>query len=127
MHAQEAGIDGLFKSYINVVNRALAAHKDEAPYKQLLQVGERLTEGKTLGVEIYKTEPREPHHYYALKFINGKLWVTDTHKVATDVDLKVNDRHLREVVEDPETYVEHPAQLDLSWLRTRLATVTGQG
>ena len=59
MHAQEAGIDGLFKSYITVVNRALAAHKDEAPYKQLLQVGERLTEGKTLGVEIYKTEPQE--------------------------------------------------------------------
>lgn len=111
--------NALFAQYIDVVNRAIAANKDRIPFKQLLAIGEKIIGDKKVGAAVYKTDPDTPHEWFTLSFKNEKFHATHG-KHAPDIAWKVNEEHLRNVVADPATFIEHPMKLDLDWLETRL-------
>ncbi|PRP89994.1 hypothetical protein ENSA5_69370 [Enhygromyxa salina] len=122
MEAKQLAPDALFTQYIDVVNRAIAANKDEIPFKQLLSVGEKILGDKRIGVEIYKTDPKYPHDYFTLTYSGKELHATHG-KDAPDIGWKVKEEHLQHVVDDPDTFIEHPTKLDLDWLKTRLSSI----
>jgi hypothetical protein len=105
---------------VNVMNRALAQHRDAAPYKQLLAASERLLGGKNLGMAVYADDPKHPYDYYTLHFADGRLELLGRGKQEPDIAWKVSRDYLRRVVDDPERYLAHPEKLDWDWLKDRL-------
>lgn len=112
--------NALFTQYVNVVNKAIGAHRDETPYKQIIQASDKLMNDKTLGVAIYKDDASTPHDWFTLKWNNGGLKIDEHGKKPSDISWKANEAHLEEVVEKPNEFIEHPMKLDLDWLKKRL-------
>lgn len=111
--------NALFTQYINVVNRAIGAHRDEFPFKQLLTMGKELLGDKKIGAAVYKTDADSPHDYFTITFQNGKLRA-EHGKKAPDISWKVKEAYLQKVVAKPDQYVDSPGKLDLDWLKSRL-------
>lgn len=111
--------NALFTQYVNVVNRAIGAHRDELPFKQLLAMGKELLKDKKIGAAVYKTDPDSPHDYFTITFQNGKLRA-EHGKQAPDISWKVKEAYLQKVVAKPDQYVDSPGKLDLDWLKSRL-------
>lgn len=111
--------NALFTQYINVVNRAIGENRDRFPFQQLLAMGEKVLGDKKIGAAVYKSDPNRPHDYFTLSYENGKL-KSEHGKDAPNISWKVKQEHLKNVVENPQRFIENPARLDLDWLKTRL-------
>ncbi len=110
----------LFTQYVRVVNRAFAAHRREQPWKQLFSTAYRVIGNKRIGAAIYTDDPSKPYDFFTLGLDRGKLLILEHHRAETEIEWKLKEEHLRQVVEHPDQYVETPAQLDIGWLKKRL-------
>jgi hypothetical protein len=125
MEAANLDTNALFTQYVNVVNKAIGEHKQEFPYKQLLEGGKKLLGDKRIGAAVYKHEADKPHEYFTLELTdNNTLQIASHGKTpeGPDVEWKVREDHLRNVVENPDEFVKHPAKLDLDWLKSRIGS-----
>ena len=122
MESQKESQDtqGLFAQFLNISNAALDRHRDESPYKQIIETGNKLLRDRRIGVAVYADEPSEPHDYYTVEWKNGKLLYWEHGKDEPDVELKVKNDYLRQVVENAEEYLNKPYLLDWDWLKSRL-------
>lgn len=110
----------LFTETLGIVNEALEAHRDEAPWKGLLdRAGPRL-EGLDLGVAIHENADPAPIDHYTVRMEDGKLAVTSRGERPATVDWRVSVDELRAIVDDRDAYIADPARLDLDWLRRRI-------
>lgn len=106
----------LFHRYLDICNQAIEKHKGEFPYQQVLDLGEKLMGDRPVDLAIYDDEPKAA---FSLHFKNNKL-KNGGHPEDVKKAWRVNLSYLREVVEHPEKYIEHPEKLDLDWLKSRL-------
>jgi hypothetical protein len=111
--------DALIMQYVNVLNRAMGAHRTEFPFAPLLKMGDKILGDQKIGAAVYKTDPKHPHEYFTLSLEGGKFEPTHG-KNAPDIELKIPQEHLENVVRNPNDFIEHPFKLDLDWLRTRV-------
>lgn len=113
-------INALFVQFLNVCNQAISAHKETFPYKQILGLSETVMGGRNIGLAIYADDPDTPFDYFTISLRNGKLALVAHGKEAPEIAWKVSRTYLERVVENPQTYIEHPEKLDLDWLVSRL-------
>ncbi len=118
MDKNDLDTNALFTQYVNVVNKALAAHRDEFPMKQLSKAGEKLVGGKEIGAAVYKNDPDAPHDYFTVTMEGGRFQA-EQGKGHPDIEWKVKQQHIENVVENPDEFIAHPLKLDLDWLSTR--------
>ncbi|MDB2414163.1 hypothetical protein N9W34_00150 [Rickettsiales bacterium] len=108
-------IDELFNQYLEICNKAIDKHKDEFPYKQILSATNAVVGDKPIDLTIYDDEPKGA---FSLKFKDKKL----VHN-GTPEDVKkawrVNLSYVKNVLEHPDKYIEHPEKLDMDWLKSR--------
>lgn len=112
----EDDIETLFKQYLTICNEAIDKHKDEFPYKEILNLGNTLMGDRSIDLAIYDDRPKGA---FSLKFKNQKL-ANDNYPSDVEKAWRVNLSYLKHVVEYPEKYIEHPEKLDLDWLKSRL-------
>ena len=113
--------DALFTEYINTCNTAISRHRDEFPFKQLIDAGTKLAGDKTMAVGIYKNDASAPFDYYTVRLgPDGMLKIVDHGKKNPDLQWKASTAYLEKVVQDPNDYIEHPARLDFDWLKSRV-------
>jgi len=110
----------LFMGTLDVVNQALKEHADTPVIGEILSAAGKFSEGKRLGVAVYKTDPDEPFDYFTLRIANGKVELDSRGKGDPDIAWRVSQDYLRKVNENPQDYVDNPAKLDLDWLKSRL-------
>lgn len=111
-----------FARYLDVVNRAIDRHKNEFPYKQIIAAGQKMLGGKHIGVSVYRDSPDKPEASLTMQLSDGQLNLVEGQTEAQHrprMSWKVSREHIDAVLKDPETYIAHPARLDLDWLRTR--------
>ena len=112
--------DILLTEYISICNRAIASHRDSFPFRQLLEVAEKLAGDKTFAVAIYADNPKRPHDYFTIELLDGLFVVVAHGKKDPDITWRVRQSYLEQVVSDPQTYIENPAKLDWDWLKSRV-------
>jgi hypothetical protein len=112
--------DSLMRRYLDVVNRALEAHRDEFPFEQIIEAGEKLAEDSEIGVSVYKTDPGNPHDSYTIAFSDERFELVAHGQENPDIGWKVKEEYLEKVVDHPQRYIENPAKLDFDWLWSRL-------
>lgn len=110
----------LFTQYLNVINAALAEHKDAMPYKAILEASEKVFGGTKVGVAVYADDPDTPFDYFTIRFREGSYELVSHGKQEPDVAGKVSRDYLEKVVENAQDYIDHPIKLDWDWLKSRL-------
>jgi hypothetical protein len=109
----------LFTDTLRVMNRAIAAHEDSPPFREIIARTKALPDAIRLGVEIYEHDPSAPVDHYGIRIHDGRFEVASrTREPVTD--WRVSLEYLRRVAEDPQTYIDDPRKLDLGWLERRL-------
>jgi hypothetical protein len=111
----------LFMGAMDVSNRALETVRDKPVLSDLLELMEKQASGRQFGVAVYKDDPTTPHDYFTVRVQNHRIQLVSHGKDAPDIDWKVSEEYLRDVTDNPDSYVENPLKLDLDWLRHRLS------
>ncbi len=103
---------------LRVANRAIEAHKGEAPWRE---IAERTTERQspTFGVAILEGDPPVAIDHYAIRVHEGRFEVL-SRSSAPAVDWRLSVDFPRDVARHPDGYVADPRKLDLDWLQRRL-------
>lgn len=110
----------LFTEALNVVNGALAEHKDSLPYKPILSGSEKVLGDRNIGVAVYEKDPSAPFDFFTIRFREGAFELVSRGKQEPEVAWKVSREYLQKVTENPQDYIEHPAKLDWDWLKSRV-------
>jgi hypothetical protein len=114
------GTDALFTQYIDVVNRVLGENRSGL-YACAVQVWHKTIGDEPIAVGVYSGDAAHPHHWYTVKLTAGTFDLLERSK-SDDAKFswKVDESHLSHVVDNPQSYVEHPMTLDLDWLAARM-------
>ena len=120
MQTEQQDTATLFTNYLNVANAALEANQDKFPYKQMLEAGDKILGDKRIGVEVYKERADQPHDAFTVEWKDGTLRLLEHGKKDTDLSFRLKEEYLRQVADNPDDYIQHPARLDLDWLKSRL-------
>jgi len=121
IETQDLDEQALFSQALSVVNQSLERHKDETPYKQIIQGAAKLMGDTTLAVGICKETGSDPYDYYTVRYADGRFDLTGRGKQnGVDVSGTVTRGYLENVVETPDRYLEHPEKLDLDWVKDKL-------
>lgn len=110
----------LFMDALDVVNRSMEANRGEGVYGNLIELFDDHLEGHRSAVAIYEDDPGAPFDYFTIRHLDGRFELAERGRGEHDSEWKVSREYLESLVEEPETYIEHPEKLDLDWLATRL-------
>jgi len=114
----------LFMDALDVVNRSLKANRGKGVYGRLLDAMSQFLNGHTSAVAVYEDDPGAPFDYYTIRYVDGLFELEEHGRGGHDSEWKVSRKYLLSLVDHPETYIEHPARMDLDWLADRLPEST---
>ncbi len=110
----------LFTEALAVVNRALAANRDHPVFGRVLGLAEGHLDGHKANIVVYEDDPAAKEGFFTVKWEDHGLRLLTVGKGPHDTQWKVSRAYLQSLVDDPETYVDNPARLDLDWLAHRI-------
>lgn len=113
--------DTLVNEYLHIVNQALGEHADEFPYAQVLGAADKLLGDRRVRMEVYSSDPDQPHDYFIVTLDDGKLEMIEQGKAEADLTWRVPRDHVEAVVDEPGPFIERPERLDLDWLKRHAA------
>jgi hypothetical protein len=114
---RDEDIYDLFTEALDVTNRALDANRDSAFYGTLISGMDKYLDGHKAAVAVYDDDPQEPFDYFTVRYLNGKFEILARGKSEHDTEWRVSREYLDSVARNPDEYIEHPARLDIDWLR----------
>jgi len=108
--------DDLIQCYLDVCNRALAMNKDRFPFKQILGAAQDAERDRIIEVDVTDSYPKQSY----MMNINGDHIVAKPHGDCDDCQCdrqwSVTRSYLRDVVQNQETYIQNPANIDWRWM-----------
>jgi hypothetical protein len=116
MSQQAQHIHQLFEAFLEVCNRAIETHKDEFPYKHIWEAAETLQSDDGMHVSIYDDEPKGD---YQLKIHDKQIELLQENAPPRPAGWRINTSHMRQVISDPDAYINEPTKLDWLWLKHR--------
>ena len=114
----------LFTEALRVITRAIDAHKDTSPWREIVAKTSGRRGPTELAVAIYAADPERIVDRYTIRAHEGRLEVVEHGGSETAIDWRVSIDHLRRVVAEADRYVEEPENLDLAWLESHLGIRT---
>jgi len=105
----------VFERYLDVCNQAIEKNKDKFPYMEIWQARwKNLGLDNTLQCAVYDDRPKI---VYTLQLTEDmKIKILKKDHVAPEDVWPFKYSYLKHVVDNPEEYIEHPANLDWGWL-----------
>ena len=105
----------IFERYLDICNQALEKNKDTSPYREIWRARwENLGPNYTLQCAVYDDRPKI---IYTLQLTEDmKIRILDKTRVAPQDAWPFKYSYLKHVVENPQAYIDHPANLDWGWL-----------
>lgn len=114
MSDQTETIHQLFLRYLEVCNRAMAAHGQEFPYKYIWEAAETRQALSGFRLAIYNDEPMEE---YVVHLRDKHIEIDEANAQQPELPWRLNKSYLRQVVENAEDYIEQPGKLNWDWLK----------
>jgi hypothetical protein len=105
----------IFERYLDVCNQALKKNKDRFPYKEIWTARVKtLGRDNTLECAVYDDRPKI---IYTLRLTEDmKIQIIKKEPVEREDVWPLKYSYMKEVVDNPKEYIEHPANLDWGWL-----------
>lgn len=109
----------LLARYLDVANAVFAAHAEELPVMQQLELGETVLGGRCLAVVV--SDEHGPHPgRLAVRFQGGRLESARPRQAHPGLEWRLSRDHMQEVVEAPEQALADPQRLDWGWMQAKL-------
>jgi len=106
----------LVKQYLNICNAALATHREKAVFGTVLASINRFVSGDTITLQVIDDTPA-PIGYYTTRFVDGQFTPVQVGEQYPDSRFTLHRHFLEEVAAHADHFVEHPEELDWSWLK----------
>jgi hypothetical protein len=105
----------IFEQYVDICNQSIEKNKDKFPYMEMWKARwKNLTPNQILQCAIYDTRPKV---IYKLQLTEDmKIKIISKTEVKTDDTWPFNYEYLKQVVDNPQKYIEKPAELDWGWM-----------
>ena len=105
----------IFERYLDVCNQAIEKNKDRFPYNEIWKARwKSLGQGNTLRCAVYDDRPKV---VYTLQLTEDmKIKILDKTDISPEDVWPFKYSYLKHVVENPNDYIDHPANLDWGWL-----------
>ena len=116
MDWQRPPIHVLFDRFLEIYNRAMHVHKDRFPYKHIWEAAEQMQEDADWHLTVYDDEPKGD---YVLCLQDKHLLLVQTLQPSDPSGWRMNLSYIKEVIENPQCYIDDPARLDWEWLMRR--------
>lgn len=110
----------LFMDALDVVNRSLEQNRGKGVYGKLIEGFDKFADKHVSAVALYGDDPAHPYDYFTIKYTAGRFELVERGKGEHDTQWRVAKDYLVSLVENPQTYIEHPARLDLDWMKHAL-------
>jgi len=109
----------IFERYLEVCNQAIERNKEKFPYMEIWKARlESLGANNILECAVYDDRPKVIYKLQLTEDMKIKI-IEKTH-VPLDGAWPFKYSYLKHVVENPQDYIDHPANLDWGWLTTVL-------
>lgn len=105
----------IFERYLDVCNQAIEANKNKFPYMEIWKARwQDLESNHVLECAVYDDRPKI---FYKLQLTeNMKIKIIEKSHVAPADAWPFKYSYMKHVVENPQGFIDHPANLDLGWL-----------
>jgi hypothetical protein len=105
----------IFESYLDICNQALEKNRDKFPYKDIWKARwKKMGANNCLNCAVYDDMPKI---IYKLQLTEDmKIKILEKTHIAPDDTWPFKVSYLKNVVENPQDYIDHPANLDWGWL-----------
>ena len=105
----------IFERYLDVCNQAIEKNKDKFPYMEMWKARwKNLGVDKTVKCVVYDDRPKVVYTLELTEDMRIKI-VEKTHITPEGV-WPFRYSYLKHVVDHPQDYIDHPANLDWGWL-----------
>jgi len=105
----------IFERYLDICNQAIEKNKNQFPYMEIWQARwKSLGHDNTLQCAVYDDRPKVIYTLQLTEDMKIKI-IKKTNVLPTDI-WPFKYSYLKHVVENPQNYIEHPANLDWGWL-----------
>lgn len=105
----------IFERYLDICNQAIEKNKDKFPYMEIWNTRwKNLGRGNILECAVYDDRPKIIYTLQLTEDMKIKI-LKKTPVVPEDV-WPFKYSYLKHVVENPQEYIDHPANLDWGWL-----------
>ena len=105
----------IFERYLDICNRAIEHNKNKFPYTEIWRERlKKLGPDNVLQCAVYDDRPKI---IYTLRLTEDmKIKIIKKEPVAPEYAWPFPYNYLKHVVDHPQDYIEHPANLDWGWL-----------
>ena len=109
-------VSDLINQYADVCNQALSLNKDRFPFKQILGAARSAEQGSIIEVAISDTTDSDTFIFHLTE--NGIIARPhgECENCTCDRKWSVSKQYLKNVSDDPQTYIQNPAQIDWEWM-----------
>lgn len=116
----EPGGRTLLTETLGVINRAIDAHRDAAPWRDIVARTTGRKGPKVFAVEVWEGDPERIVDHYTIHVHEGRFEMIEHGRSEPPIDWRVSVEALRSIVANPDRYVSDPGRLPLDWLELRL-------
>ena len=110
----------LFSEALNVVNQSLKKNYEVFPYNVAIEAMQKVASGTKVGVEVYAEDTDSPTDFFTIAYKDHHIELVAHGKENPAFSYKVSRQFLRDIVENPQRYINNPEKLDIDWLRSRI-------
>ena len=105
----------IFERYLDICNQAIEGNKNKFPYSEIWKARwEKQVAGSILECAVFDDRPKIIYRLQLTEDMKIKI-IEKTHAVPGDA-WPFKYSYLKHVVENPQDYIDHPANLDWGWL-----------
>ena len=107
----------VFERYLDICNQAIDRNKDKFPFMEIWRARWKNTvDGNILHCAVYDDRPKI---IYTLQLTEDmKIRILKKKHVSPKDAWPFKYSYLKHVVDNPQDYIDHPANLDWGWLNT---------
>lgn len=110
----------LLTESLGVINRAIDAHRDAAPWREVVARTTGWKGAKVFAVEVWEGDPERIVDRYSIRVHEGRFEMVEPGRSHPSIDWRVSVEALRSITANPDRYLSDPGRLPLDWLESRL-------
>jgi hypothetical protein len=110
----------LLTEALGVINRAIEAHGNASPWREIVAGTSGRDGAKLFAVEVWEGDPERIVDHYTIRAHEGRFEVVEHGGIERAIDWRVSVEALRTIVTKPDRYLSDPGRLPLDWLESRL-------
>jgi hypothetical protein len=106
--------DRVFERYLAICNEAIEENKDKSPYREIWGARWDLGKENVFPCAVYDDRPEIVYHLRLAE--DMKIRITKKTDIVPEDAWPFKFSYLKHVVDHPQDYIRHPANLDWGWL-----------